>query len=87
MFIGKSCSFTILLHIIGGAHVPVSLENNLASYDVQGINILANERDNEILIEGDDAEKDGPEGLDLCVSDPNNLECQSDGSEENIKIQ
>ena len=87
MFIWKSCSFTILLHIIGGAHVPVSLENNLAFYDVQGGNILDNEVDGKIAIVGDDAEKVGHEGLDLCVSDPNNIGCQSDGSDANTKIQ
>ena len=87
MFILKLSYFTIFLHIIGGAHVPLSLENSLVAYDVQGRNELVNEVDGKIVKERDDGENDGQEGLDLCVSDPNSLGCQNDGSADNRKIQ
>ena len=87
MFTWKLCCFNILLHIIRGAHVSVSLENEFAAYDVQGKNKLVNEVDGKIMRERDDGENDGQEGLDLCVSDPNSLGCQNDGSADNRKIQ
>ena len=82
MQIWKALSLTTLLHFVDGANALFPPLNNFSSNATQVRSDFEIDLDAAITIADDDDEKDGKRKrrLDLCISDPDNLECQKDGS-------